>query len=155
MSIKKDENTKKTILFTVLAIILFLFGPFAVLFLIIGAIGYICFKAKKNSSKKEIFRNGNLSGYIFRNKIVDDIVTTIRDNIRDVKITAKPYCQRAGQQRYNVSQHRFEISSSNTPFEPKRRNYDPGNLVDMLEREKERNEYANPDVMNIKNPFKK
>lgn len=155
MSIKKDENTKKTILFTVLAIILFLFGPFAVLFLIIGAVWYICFEIKKNSSKKEIFRNGNLSGYNFRNKLVDNIVTTIRDNTRDVKFTAKPYCQRAGQQRYNVSQHRFEISSSNTPFEPKRRNYDPGNLVDMLEREKKENRYANPDVMDIKNPFEK
>lgn len=115
-----NKNTKVTLLLIVFAVIFFLFGPFAVLFLIIGAVWYICFEIKKNSSKKEIFRNGNLSGYNFRNKIVDDIVTTIRDNIRDVKITAKPYCQRAGQQRYNVSQHRFEISSSNTPFEPKK-----------------------------------
>lgn len=150
-----NKNTKVTLLLIVFAVIFFSLGPFAVLFLIIGAVWYICFEIKKNSSKKEIFRNGNLSGYIFRNKIVDDIVTTIRDNIRDVKITAKPYCQRAGQQRYNVSQHRFEISSSNTPFEPKRRNYDPGNLVDMLEREKKENRYANPDVRSVKNPFEK
>lgn len=150
-----NKNTKVTLLLIVFAVIFFLFGPFAVLFLIIGAVWYICFEIKKNSSKKEIFRNGNLSGYNFRNKIVDDIVTTIRDNIRDVKITAKPYCQRAGQQRYNVSQHRFEISSSNTPFEPKRRNYDLGNLVDMLEREKKENRYANPDVRSVKNPFEK
>ena len=150
-----NKNTKVTLLLIVFAVILFSLGPFAVLFLIIGAVWYICFEIKKNSSKKEIFRNGNLSGYIFRNKIVGDIVTTIRDNIRDVKITAKPYCQRAGQQRYNVSQHRFEISSSNTPFEPKRRNYDPGNLVDMLEREKKENRYANPDVRSVKNPFEK
>lgn len=143
MSIKKDENTKKTILFTVLAIILFLFGPFAVLLLAIGVIGYICFKAKKDSLKNEIFKNGNLSGYNFRDKLVDNAVTTIRDNTRNAKITVKP------------NYHRFEISSFNTPFEPKRGNYEPGNLVDMLEREKQRNEYANPDVMNIKNPFEK
>lgn len=151
----RNRNTKVTLLLIVFAAILFSPGPFAILFLIIGAIWYICFEIKKNSSKKEIFRNGNLSGYNFRNKIVDNIVTTVRDNTRDVKITAKPYCQRARQQRYGAPQHRFEISSSSTPFEPKRRNYDPGNLVDMLEREKERNEYANPDVMNIKNPFEK
>lgn len=143
MSIKKDENTKKTILFTVLAIILFLFGPFAILFLIIGAIGHICFKAKRNSLKNEIFKNGNLSGYNFRDMLVDNIVTTIRDNARNAKITVKP------------NHHRFEISSFNTPFEPKRGNYEPVSLVGMLEREKERNEYANPDVMNIKNPFEK
>lgn len=151
----RNRNTKVTLLLIVFAAILFSPGLFAILFLIIGAIWYICFEIKKNSSKKEIFRNGNLSGYNFRNKIVDNIITTIRDNTRDVKITAKPYCQRARQQRYGAPQHRFEISSSSTPFEPKRRNYDPGNLVDMLEREKERNEYANPDVMNIKNPFEK
>lgn len=151
----RNRNTKVTLLLIVFAAILFSPGPFAILFLIIGAIWYICFEIKKNSSKKEIFRNGNLSGYNFRNKIVDNIITTVRDNTRDVKITAKPYCQRARQQRYGAPQHRFEISSSSTPFEPKRRNYDPGNLVDMLEREKERNEYANPDVMNIKNPFEK
>ena len=151
----RNRNTKVTLLLIVFAAILFSPGPFAILFLIIGAIWYICFEIKKNSSKKEIFRNGNLSGYNFRNKIVDNIITTVRDNTKDVKITAKPYCQRARQQRYGAPQHRFEISSSSTPFEPKRRNYDPGNLVDMLEREKERNEYANPDVMNIKNPFEK
>lgn len=151
----RNRNTKVTLLLIVFAAILFSPGPFAILFLIIGAIWYICFEIKKNSSKKEIFRNGNLSGYNFRNKIVDNIITTVRDNTRDVKITAKPYCQRARQQRYGAPQHRFEISSSSTPFEPKRRDYDPGNLVDMLEREKERNEYANPDVMNIKNHFEK
>lgn len=110
---------------------------------------------KEERAEKDIFKNRDLSRYELRNKIVDNIVTTVRDNTRDVKITAKPYCQRARQQRYGAPQHRFEISSSSTPFEPKRRNYDPGNLVDMLEREKERNEYANPDVMNIKNPFEK
>lgn len=151
----RNRNTKVTLLLIVFAAILFSPGPFAILFLIIGAIGHICFKAKRSSLKNEIFKNGNLSGYNFRNKIVDNIITTIRDNTRDVKITAKPYCQRARQQRYGAPQHRFEISSSSTPFEPKRRNYDPGNLVDMLEREKKENEYANPDVMNIKNPFEK
>lgn len=150
-----NRNTKVTLLLIVFAAILFSPGPFAILFLIIGAIGHICFKAKRNSLKNEIFKNGNLSGYNFRNKIVDNIITTIRDNTRDVKITAKPYCQRARQQRYGAPQHRFEISSSSTPFEPKRRNYDPGNLVDMLEREKKENRYANPDVMSIKNPFEK
>lgn len=150
-----NKNTKVTLLLIVFAVIFFSLGPFAVLFLIIGAVWYICFEIKKNSSKKEIFRNGNLSGYNFRNKLVDNIVTIIRDNTKDVNITAKPYRQRAGQQRYNVSQHRFEISSSNTPFEPKRRNYDPGNLVDMLEREKKENRYANPDVRSVKNPFEK
>ena len=143
MSTRKDKNTKKTIPFIALAIILFSLGPFAILFLTIGSIGYICFKAKKNSSKNEIFKNGNLSGYNFRDKLVDNVVTTIRDNTRNAKITVKPHY------------HRFEISSFNTPFEPKRGNYEPGNLVDMLEREKQRNEYANPDVMNIKNPFEK
>lgn len=138
-----DKNTKVTLLLIVFAVILFSPGPFAVLFLIIGAIWYICFEIKKNSSKKEIFRNGNLSGYNFRNKIVDNIITTIRDNTRDVKITVKP------------NHHRFEISSFNTPFEPKRWNYEPGSLVDMLEREKKENRYANPDVMSIKNPFEK
>ena len=44
MSIKKDENTKKTILFTVLAIILFLFGPFAVFLIVVAVIGCICYK---------------------------------------------------------------------------------------------------------------
>lgn len=139
----KNKNTKATLPLLVFAVIFFSLGPFAILFLTIGAIGYICFKAKKNSSKNEIFKNGNLSGYNFRDKLVDNVVTTIRDNTRNAKITVKP------------NHHRFEISSSNTPFEPKRRNYDPGNLVDMLEREKERNEYVNPDVMNIKNPFEK
>lgn len=110
---------------------------------LIGTIGYICFKAKRNSLKNEIFKNGNLSGYNFRDKLVDNAVTTIRDNTRNAKITVKP------------NYHRFEISSFNTPFEPKRRNYDPGNLVDILEREKKRNGYANPDVMNVKNPFEK
>ena len=138
-----DKNTKVTLLLIVFAVILFSLGPFAVLFLIIGAIWYICFEIKKNSSKKEIFRNGNLSGYNFRNKIVDNIITTIRDNTRDVKITVKP------------NHHRFEISSFNIPFEPKRWNYEPGSLVDMLEREKKENRYANPDVMSIKNPFEK
>lgn len=150
-----NRNTKVTLLLIVFAAILFSPGPFAILFLIIGAIGHICFKAKRSSLKNEIFKNGNLSGYNFRNKIVDNIITTIRDNTRDVKITAKPYCQRARQQRYGAPQHRFEISSSSTPFEPKRRNYNPGNLVDMLEREKKENRYANPDVMSIKNPFEK
>lgn len=139
----KNKNTKATLPLLVFAVIFFSLGPFAILFLTIGAIGYICFKAKKNSSKNEIFKNGNLSGYNFRDKLVDNVVTTIRDNTRNAKITVKP------------NHHRFEISSSSTPFEPKRRNYDPGNLVDMLEREKERNEYANPDVMSIKNPFEK
>lgn len=151
----RNRNTKVTLLLIVFAAILFSPGPFAILFLIIGAIGHICFKAKRNSSKNEIFKNGNLSGYDFRNILVDNIVTAIRDNARDVKFTAKPYCQRARQQRYGAPQHRFEISSFNTPFEPKRGNYEPMSLVGMLEREKERNEYANPDVMNIKNPFEK
>lgn len=139
----KNKNTKVTLPLLVYAVIFFLFGPFAVLFLAIGVIGYICFKAKKDSLKNEIFKNGNLSGYNFRDKLVDNAVTTIRDNTRNAKITVKP------------NYHRFEISSFNTPFEPKRGNYEPGNLVDMLEREKQRNEYANPDVMNIKNPFEK
>ena len=139
----KNKNTKVTLPLLVYAVIFFLFGPFAVLLLAIGAIGYICFKAKKDSLKNEIFKNGNLSGYNFRDKLVDNAVTTIRDNTRNAKITVKP------------NYHRFEISSFNTPFEPKRGNYEPGNLVDMLEREKQRNEYANPDVMNIKNPFEK
>lgn len=151
----KNKNTKATLPLLVFAVIFFSLGPFAILFLTIGAIGYICFKAKKNSSKNEIFKNGSLSGYDFRNKLVDNIVTTIRDNTRDVKFTAKPYCQRARQQRYGAPQHRFEISSSSTPFEPKRRKYDPGNLVDMLEKEKKENRYANPDVMDIKNLFEK
>ena len=115
MSTKKDENAKKTILFTVLAIIFFLFGPFAILFLIIGVIGHICFKAKKNSSKNEIFKNGSLSGYDFRNKLVDNIVTIIRDNTRDVKFTAKPYCQRARQQRYDAPQLRYLTAFMRTP----------------------------------------
>ena len=139
----KNKNTKVTLPLLVYAVIFFLFGPFAVLLLAIGVIGYICFKAKKDSLKNEIFKNGNLSGYNFRDKLVDNAVTTIRDNTRNAKITVKP------------NYHRFEISSFNTPFEPKRVNYEPGNLVDMLEREKQRNEYANPDVMNIKNPFEK
>lgn len=139
----KNKNTKATLPLLVFAVIFFSLGPFAILFLTIGAIGYICFKAKKNSSKNEIFKNGNLSGYNFRDKLVDNVVTTIRDNARNAKITVKP------------NHHRFEISSSSTPFEPKRRNYDPGNLVDMLEREKKENRYANPDVMSIKNPFEK
>ena len=139
----KKKNTKVTLPLLVYAVIFFLFGPFAVLLLAIGVIGYICFKAKKDSLKNEIFKNGNLSGYNFRDKLVDNAVTTIRDNTRNAKITVKP------------NYHRFEISSFNTPFEPKRGNYEPGNLVDMLEREKQRNEYANPDVMNIKNPFEK
>lgn len=151
----KNKNTKATLPLLVFAVIFFSLGPFAILFLTIGAIGYICFKEKKNSSKNEIFKNGSLSGYDFRNKLVDNIVTTIRDNTRDVNFTAKPYCQRARQQRYGAPQHRFEISSFNTPFEPKRWNYEPGSLVGMLEREKERNGYVNPDVMNIKNPFEK
>lgn len=155
MSIKKDENTKKTILFTVLAIILFLFGPFAVFLIVVAVIGCICYMVKKNGAEKDIFKNRDLSKYELRNKLVDNIVTTIRDNTKDVNITAKPYRQRARQQRYGTPQHRFEISSSGTPFEPKRRNYDPGNLVDMLEREKKENRYANPDVMSIKNPFEK
>ena len=139
----KNKNTKVTLPLLVYAVIFFLFGPFAVLLLAIGVIGYICFKAKKDSLKNEIFKNGNLSGYNFRDKLVDNAVTTIRDNTRNAKITVKP------------NYHRFEISSFNTPFEPKRGNYEPENLVDMLEREKQRNEYANPDVMNIKNPFEK
>lgn len=139
----KNKNTKVTLPLLVYAVIFFLFGPFAVLLLAIGVIGYICFKAKKDSLKNEIFKNGNLSGYNFRDKLVDNAVTTIRDNTRNAKITVKP------------NYHRFEISSFNTPFEPKRGNYEPRNLVDMLEREKQRNEYANPDVMNIKNPFEK
>lgn len=143
MSTRKDKNTKKTIPFIALAIILFSLGPFAILFLTIGSIGYICFKAKKNSSKNEIFKNGNLSSYNFGDKLVDNIVTTIRDNTNDVKITAKS------------NFHRFGISSFDTPFEPKRGNYDPGNLVDVLKREKKRNGYVNPDVMNVKNPFEK
>lgn len=155
MSTKKDENAKKTILFTVLAIIFFLFGPFAVFLIVVAVIGCICYMVKKNGAGKDIFKNGDLSRYELRNKLVDNIVTTIRDNTRDVKFNAKPYCQRARQQRYGASQYRFEISSSSTPFEPKRRNYDPGNLVDMLEREKKEDRYANPDVMDIKNPFEK
>ena len=139
----KNKNTKVTLPLVVFAVIFFSLGPFAILFLTIGAIGYICFKAKKNSSKNEIFKNGNLSGYNFRDKLVDNVVTTIRDNTRNAKISVKP------------NQHRFEISSSSTPFEPKRRKYAPGNLVDMLEREKKENRYANPDVMDIKNPFEK
>lgn len=139
----KNKNTKATLPLLVFAVIFFSLGPFAILFLTIGAIGYICFKAKKNSSKNEIFKNGNLSGYNFRDKLVDNVVTTIRDNTRNAKITVKP------------NHHRFEISSSSTPFEPKRRKYAPGNLVDMLEREKKENRYANPDVMDIKNPFEK
>lgn len=139
----KNKNTKATLPLLVFAVIFFSLGPFAILFLTIGAIGYICFKAKKNSSKNEIFKNGNLSGYNFRDKLVDNVVTTIRDNTRNAKITVKP------------NHHRFEISSSSTPFESKRRNYDSGNLVDMLEREKKENRYANPDVMSIKNPFEK
>lgn len=113
----KNKNTKATLPLLVFAVIFFSLGPFAILFL---TIGYICFKAKKNSSKNEIFKNGSLSGYDFRNKLVDNIVTTIRDNTRDVKFTAKPYCQRARQQQYGAPQHRFEISSSSTPFEPKK-----------------------------------
>lgn len=151
----KNKNTKNVLPLLVFAVIFFLFGPFAVFLIVVAVIGCICYMVKKNGAGKDIFKNGDLSRYELRNKLVDDIVTTIRDNIRDVKITAKPYCQRAGQQRYNVSQHRFEISSSNTPFEPKRRNYDPGNLVDMLEREKKENRYANPDVRSVKNPFEK
>ena len=151
----KNKNTKGTLPLLVYAVIFFLFGPFAILFLIIGTIGYICFKAKRNSLKNEIFKNGNLSGYNFRDKLVDNVVTTIRDNTRNAKITVKPYCQRVRQQQYSAPQHCFESFSSDTPFEPKRRNYDPGNLVDILEREKKRNGYANPDVMNVKNPFEK
>ena len=139
----KNKNTKATLPLLVFAVIFFSLGPFAILFLTIGAIGYICFKAKKNSSKNEIFKNGSLSGYDFRNKLVDNVVTIIRDNTRNKKITVKP------------NHHRFEISSFNTPFEPKRWNYEPGSLVDMLEREKKENRYANPDVMSIKNPFEK
>lgn len=139
----KNKNTKATLPLLVFAVIFFSLGPFAILFLTIGAIGYICFKAKKNSSKNEIFKNGSLSGYDFRNKLVDNVVTIIRDNTRNAKITVKP------------NHHRFEISSFNTPFEPKRWNYEPGSLVDMLEREKKENRYANPDVMSIKNPFEK
>lgn len=139
----KNKNTKATLPLLVLAVVFFSLGPFAILFLIIGMIRYICFKAKRNSLKNEIFKNSNLSGYNFRDKLVDNVVATIRDNTRNAKITVKP------------NYHRFEISSFNTPFEPKRGNYEPGNLVDMLEREKQRNEYANPDVMNIKNPFEK
>lgn len=138
-----NKNTKVTLSLIVFAVIFFSPGPFVILFLIIGAIGHICFKAKRNSLKNEIFKNGNLSGYNFRDKLVDNVVTTIRDNTRNAKITVKP------------NHHRFEISSFNTPFEPKRWNYEPGSLVGMLEREKERNEYVNPDVMNIKNPFEK
>lgn len=41
--------------------------------------------------------------------LVDNIVTTIRDNARNAKITVKP------------NHHRFEISSSSTPFEPKKK----------------------------------
>lgn len=138
-----NKNTKVTLLLIVFAVIFFSPGPFVILFLIIGAIGHICFKTKRNSLKNEIFKNGNLSGYNFRDKLVVNVVTTIRDNTRNAKITVKP------------NHHRFEISSSNTPFEPKRRNYDPGNLVDMLEREKKENRYANPDVRSVKNPFEK
>lgn len=151
----KNKNTKVTLPLLVYAVIFFLFGPFAVLLLAIGVIGYICFKAKKDSSKNEIFKNGNLSGHNFGDISIDNIVTSIRDNTRDIKITTKPYCQRVRQQQYSAPQHCFESSSSGTPFEPKRRNYDPGNLVDILEREKKRNGYANPDVMNVKNPFEK
>lgn len=139
----RNRNTKVTFLLIVFAVILFSPGPFVILFLIIGAIGHICFKAKRSSSKNEIFKNGNLSGYNFRDKLVDNIVTTIRDNARNAKITVKP------------NHHRFEISSFNTPFEPKRGNYEPMSLVGMLEREKKENRYANPDVMSIKNPFEK
>lgn len=139
----KNKNTKATLPLLVLAVVFFSLGPFAILFLTIGAIGYICFRAKKDSSKNEIFKNGNLSGYNSGDKLVDNIVTTIRDNAKDVKITAKP------------NYHRFGISSFGTPFEPKRGNYDPGNLVNMLEREKKRNGYANPYVMNVKSPFEK
>ena len=138
-----NKNTKVTLSLIVFAVIFFSPGPFVILFLIIGAIGNICFKAKRNSLKNEIFKNGNLSGYNFRDKLVDNVVTTIRDNTRNAKITVKP------------NHHRFEISSFNTPFEPKRWNYEPRSLVGMLEREKKRNEYVNPDVMNIKNPFEK
>ena len=63
MSIKKDENTKKTILFTVLAIILFLFGPFAVFLIVVAVIGCICYMVKKNGAGKDIFKNGDLSRY--------------------------------------------------------------------------------------------
>ena len=138
-----NKNTKVTLSLIVFAVIFFSPGPFVILFLIIGAIGHICFKAKRNSLKNEIFKNGNLSGYNFRDKLVDNVVTTIRDNTRNAKIIVKP------------NHHRFEISSFNTPFEPKRWNYEPGSLVDMLEREKKENRYANPDVMSIKNPFEK
>lgn len=138
-----NKNTKVTLSLIVFAVIFFSPGPFVILFLIIGAIGHICFKAKRNSLKNEIFKNGNLSGYNFRDKLVDNVVTTIRDNTRNAKITVKP------------NHHRFEISSFNTSFEPKRWNYEPGSLVDMLEREKKENRYANPDVMSIKNPFEK
>ena len=138
-----NKNTKVTLSLIVFAVIFFSPGPFVILFLIIGAIGHICFKAKRNSLKNEIFKNGNISGYNFRDKLVDNVVTTIRDNTRNAKITVKP------------NHHRFEISSFNTLIEPKRWNYEPGSLVDMLEREKKENRYANPDVMSIKNPFEK
>lgn len=79
----KNKNTKVTLPLLVYAVIFFLFGPFAVLLLAIGVIGYICFKAKKDSSKNEIFKNGNLSGHNFGDISVDNIVTSIRDNTRD------------------------------------------------------------------------
>lgn len=98
----KNKNTKVTLPLLVYAVIFFLFGPFAVLLLAIGVIGYICFKAKRDSSKNEIFKNGNLSGYNFGDILVDNIVTSIRDNTRDIKITTKPYCQRVRQQQYSA-----------------------------------------------------
>lgn len=115
MSIKKDENTKKTVLFTVLAVILFLFGPFAVFLIVVAVIGCICYMVKKNGAGKDIFKNGDLSRYELRNKLVDNIVTTIRDNTKDVNITAKPYRQRARQQRYGAPQHRYLTAFMRTP----------------------------------------
>ena len=51
-----NKNTKVTLPLIVFAVIFFSLGPFAILFLIIGTIGYICFKAKRNSLKNEIFK---------------------------------------------------------------------------------------------------
>lgn len=48
----KNKNTKVTLPLLVYAVIFFLFGPFAVLLLAIGVIGYICFKAKKGQFKE-------------------------------------------------------------------------------------------------------
>lgn len=134
-----NKNTKTALTLLAFAVIFFLFGSFAVFLIVVAVIGYICYMAKKNGTGKDIFKNRDLLRYESGNKLVDNIVTTIRDNTRDVKVTAKPNFRRAGHQQYNVVQYQFEISSFNTPFEPKRGNHDPGNLVDMLEREKERN----------------